>query len=1526
MKAIHSLISSTIILTGMIAVTNTAFASEESRPYYKHSTWQPRVTLPAADALRGDFAPPSPAVKVDYTGAGFAEDRLSKVPAPGVHPRVYFSPEDIVLIRKKVELGDKAPIAFRKLWELEKNSKSAFYALVVQDAVLGKELAAKLAAKAAEVEPMVDHIQKRPGLEKDNLWALRGSLDNEKSPDAEATDLMQFFDYDYLYQWLNDGQRAQIRRIIAKMTAGKSTNFMEVPDHFMINNHLSFGLLYFLPPMLLIEGEEGYDPKTFAMAAHKVRALLTYYFSPSGMYYETVKGWINTPVLLAVARRDRDLLKHGHLQAKMRYQLNAAHWQDGGWRIHEEMCNSGFHVNLLMHYFYPKDAMIDFLYKVSLATRHLDGEEVTLAKIIGSPGCSRDVLLLLADDGMVDAAGKPFSCEDQKRLDALNAPLTWSCPQRGYMEALNSWRKDDLHVSLYGKQDFIYNGHEGPEQGRFLLWKDGVNWAADIGLLHNKTNADQNMVSVDGKGAMWPPVSSKWLGVVDTKQSATAALDYKDGYSYVKVAQVHPFAAPEVATARFKGSDEGNFKYSRDLQLPFHDVVVKFHDGYAHTDYGTWSGETRVTENYRDWNPMRNAFRTLHLARGNNPYLLFLDDLRKDDQRHLYEWNMTLPDDIVMLSSQSIEPGDTQFNPVNVVACDMLFGKIDTPRKPGVPEVVYQPKNGDPMLLVRVLQRKSEFGVPRPRLERTLGLNKISIPAISVEPEFRILLYPHKQGDPLPKTEWNADRSALTVEFPDQKDSYSFAKTDGGRTVFTQERDGKLVTSSGARPPQPVLEVRGRAFDAYADRYTRYSSHVPEFLVEKPVDAVFPTPPLGSEIRYTLDGTEPTPQSLRYDAPIRISGAAKLRARTFVSGWPFGPDSSETVKADFRLAALEPAETVDAAASKPGLLLKVHEISTVPYNDKGFFDAGKIMLPDLRKEKPASVHLVENFLFPHLTPVTPQLEQRKGFFTFRGRFNAPADGVYEFAVDSGGPVTLDIGKQVVVEEIGQYHQNQKVRRGEAALAKGWHSVALTVCDPIFWKLNTDDPMPLKVSYRLDGGPEQMVKSEQLTCDPSGETLTPPPAIATHEPVSLLVEPGLEMAVYDRNEQERNPDYLDIDALSPFRKEKVMEITQNNNGNVVEVYNGYFLAPTTGVYTFDSPARTYSSYDRNQIRIGDEVVVQRGVPGRNTLRKVLLKAGYHPISLRLGASRQGFTVVYPGATNEVRLTVAGLFRPARVAIAPVGCQDLQSLYELFKPAEIAMTPPAAAPGAEIRYTLDGQPPTAGSTKYEKPIHVEKTTTLTAAVFKDGKLSSLPNSVRCERVPLPQAGLMGFWDFKKLDGVMAPPVSGTLTARIEGASKINDPAGPALQLNGAKMGLRLYNLGMNANALSVSMWLKMEAPGTNLLSDGKYRTIILAGYAGKSFKVNGKAGGSIGGDAKPNVWQHVVFTWDGKTNTIFVDGKQAAQKKLSGQVQLSTETLDMFLEYKGLVRLLRLYNKALSPDEVQRIFEVEGGHGL
>jgi hypothetical protein len=608
---------------------------------------------------------------------------------------------------------------------------------------------------------------------------------------------------------------------------------------------------------------------------------------------------------------------------------------------------------------------------------------------------------------------------------------------------------------------------------------------------------------------------------------------------------------------------------------------------------------------------------------------------------------------------------------------------------------------------------------------------------------------------------------------------------------------------------------------------------------------------------------------------------------------------------------------VKSTTSTNGLLVKVYEVLTVPYNDKGFFDASKSMLPKLSDEKAVSVHRVVSFQLPHLNPSTPQREQRKAFFAFTGYFKAPTDGIYEFAVDSCGPVTLDIGKQTAIEEIGQYHQNQKVRRGEVALAAGWHTIALTVCDPIFWKINMDDPMPLHVTFKVNGGKEQEIGTDQLLCDAGPDVCSGAITMTQHNPVDLLVEPGLELACYDRKEKDRADDYLDIDGLSPFATENRSDIAPNANGNVVNVYNGYFFAPIDGIYTFDAPARTFDMYDRNQIRIGSEVVVQRGVPGRNPLRLAFLKAGYHPISLRLGSSRSDFTVYYPNSTNEVRLTASGLYRPVRVAIIPDDRQESQKLYEIFKPTRFTMSVPPAAGKLEIRYTLDGQTPTTSSAIFEKPIDIDQSTTLTAIAFTDGKPVTAITSVRCERVNIPQAALLGYWDFKTIDKESAPPVCGKVVARIAGASSITDDSGPTLKLSGAKMGLQLVNLGMVENALSVSLWLKMEAPGVTLLTDGKYRQILGASYFGKGYAIRN---GGRAGICKSNEWQHLVFTWNGDDTAIHVDGVEVSRQKYAAQ--LHSESLDMLMGYKGRLRSLRVYNKSLSAAEVNQIYTIEG----
>jgi hypothetical protein len=148
-------------------------------------------------------------------------------------------------------------------------------------------------------------------------------------------------------------------------------------------------------------------------------------------------------------------------------------------------------------------------------------------------------------------------------------------------------------------------------------------------------------------------------------------------------------------------------------------------------------------------------------------------------------------------------------------------------------------------------------------------------------------------------------------------------------------------------------------------------------------------------------------------------------------------------------------------------------------------------------------------------------------------------------------------------------------------------------------------------------------------------------------------------------------------------------------------------------------------------------------------------------------------------------------------------------------------------------------------------------------------------------------------------------------------VTDASGPSLQLSGAKMGLQLVNLGMVDNALSVSLWLKMEAPGVTLLTDGKYHQILGASYFGRGYSIRG---GGRAGICKSNEWQHLVFTWNGDDTAIHVDGVEVNRQKYTAK--LHSDSLDMLMGYKGLLRSLRIYNKALSSAEVSQIYTIEG----
>lgn len=145
--------------------------------------------------------------------------------------------------------------------------------------------------------------------------------------------------------------------------------------------------------------------------------------------------------------------------------------------------------------------------------------------------------------------------------------------------------------------------------------------------------------------------------------------------------------------------------------------------------------------------------------------MFIVDDIQKDDAIHLYVWHMAVASDLEIY---------------DIAGQDIILGPVTakrrtTPRSDGGFKDLGLPiaDRGVPMLLVRIIGSTSPElpeDMLNPALEtinyiksddthqftgRSFGIGKrLSIPVRAISPDYKVLLYPFRYGDPLPKTEF----------------------------------------------------------------------------------------------------------------------------------------------------------------------------------------------------------------------------------------------------------------------------------------------------------------------------------------------------------------------------------------------------------------------------------------------------------------------------------------------------------------------------------------------------------------------------------------------------------------------------------------------------------------------------------------------------------------------------------------------------------------------------------------------------
>ncbi len=379
--------------------------------------------------------------------------------------------------------------------------------------------------------------------------------------------------------------------------------------------------------------------------------------------------------------------------------------------------------------------------------------------------------------------------------DKLNLPLTFFCGQRSLMMTRSSWDRNATMLTMHvrgasgGHPYRDRNSIQLSGQGRGWItspFRDAGGWACNIVRIDH---SDQN--------------ESTPARVVDYEDAVNATFmtgDAKYCWDWVwGSTAINRQGAPLTGDDVIKGNV--------DIGPGWKPVEQSFNDfAYIKSERPVFKEPLKLRASWialdgvidsifrHEHLPVLKCFRTAGLVRGPRPYVLVVDDVERDGMPTPYEWNLTLQPDLVRYkNTQGLgQAGDIILTGSNSLNSD---GNL---------------KAGEPALLLRVLEcvgKRQPVDIQLREGIKAEKLNILSMRTTAVSPEFKTLLYAFRMGDPLPVTQVRLASPGApmmaAVEFPGQRDAIMFTPQAIGKTDVEVKRDGASIVS--LNKPVPPL-------------------------------------------------------------------------------------------------------------------------------------------------------------------------------------------------------------------------------------------------------------------------------------------------------------------------------------------------------------------------------------------------------------------------------------------------------------------------------------------------------------------------------------------------------------------------------------------------------------------------------------------------------------------------------------------------------------------------------------------------
>ena len=786
---------------------------------------------------RYDLDPPP-----DRMAESFAANRFGPPPAPGVHPRVFFGPDDLPEMRRRLRETHVGRLMMagirgrllqasprREDWEdvPYKPTPEQLEAYAAR----GLHVHPRMGYRGPWVGGWIDALAAgRVPDELAGLWtdrdprgkrhylmhllpyeAFRCLIDQDAAGGRRlaaaattiARDLQKHMDtwtgtddwqrvyqplsshslgltYDWAHAWMTEEQRTVVRKTIAAITRGKQYLGLNQLPGFPANTS-NWNIIHanLLPMILAIEGEQGYDEDVYLRIVEGLRKWVYVASGPQGAPFEGLNKSHYAPNwLVPLAKRGQPLLGTEWSKNHVRRFQLHTMLPWGGEHVFETGIGPSRDI-ATFKFAHPSDPVVDILYASTVRALFEKDARGPWPNIRTSYAPKWCDLFLATDPLGAKGDAYDFDAAYDRVLAHLRAREPLTYFS-DYRGVLTTRSAWTRDAAfLYVEPRHVHGGHTRASRGEFVFAADGRVWARRTEAVESDS-AVHSVVLIDGRGeGPFRCVPARTLAVRDAPAATFIAADLTWPYSRVTCSPGDEEAEPVPVTP--------NQSRLRPSPLPWMDRPWSFlplwNSGNKPVVNGQPTYNSREHHHWKPYNPVKYAYRTAGLVRGAHPYALIVDDLRKDGQAHTYLWQMHVPDDVTLAKRTA-----------------------PAPAKAGVVDLVLAEADGQRRLLVRVLavgKAPAEAALTREqaRLEvykterrgKTHEFPRLVVPLEGAGGTFKILLYPHRKGDALPETAWSDDGRSLAVSCGDQADTFVFKRGEDGRTRLALSQDGKTV-------------------------------------------------------------------------------------------------------------------------------------------------------------------------------------------------------------------------------------------------------------------------------------------------------------------------------------------------------------------------------------------------------------------------------------------------------------------------------------------------------------------------------------------------------------------------------------------------------------------------------------------------------------------------------------------------------------------------------------------------------------